>query len=193
MRIILASGSPRRRELLKYIYDEFEIITSDVDETVTEESPEKVVEELSGKKARAVYDTVAAGEDSVIVIGADTIVYYDGEILGKPVDEDEARSMLSMLSDRTHQVFTGVTVFAKKSGKESVVSFTEKTDVTFYDLDKFDIADYIATGSPMDKAGAYGIQDVFARHVKKIEGEYNTVVGLPVARLYEELKCYKLL
>ncbi|MDO4188481.1 MAG: Maf family protein [Lachnospiraceae bacterium] len=195
MRIVLASGSPRRRELLKYIYNDFEIITSDVDEDIAEDNPSKVVEELSGRKAKAVYDSLVTktANEELIVIGADTIVYYDGEILGKPDDESEAASMLSMLSDRTHQVYTGVTVFVKKKDKESVISFSEKTDVTFYNLDKFDIAEYIGTGSPMDKAGAYGIQDGFSRHVKKIDGEYNNVVGLPVARLYDELKLHKLL
>ena len=193
MRVILASGSPRRRELLKYIYNDFEVITSDVDEVVSETIPSKIVEELSGKKAKAVYDEIKDNEKDVIVIGADTIVYYDGEVLGKPADESEAKSMLSMLSDRTHQVYTGVTVFVKKNGNESVISFSEKTDVTFYYLDKFDIAEYIATGSPMDKAGAYGIQDSFSRHVKTINGEYNNVVGLPVASLYEKLKDNKLL
>ena len=193
MRVILASGSPRRRELLKYIYNDFEVITSDVDEVVSETIPSKIVEELSGKKAKAVYDEIKDNEKDVIVIGADTIVYYDGEVLGKPADESEAKSMLSMLSDTTHQVYTGVTVFVKKNGNESVISFSEKTDVTFYYLDKFDIAEYIATGSPMDKAGAYGIQDSFSRHVKTINGEYNNVVGLPVASLYEKLKDNKLL
>ena len=193
MRVILASGSPRRKELLKNIYNEFEVITSDVDETIEALNPGQMVEELSGRKAKAVYDLVNDEiSDDIIVIGSDTIVYYDGEVLFKPVDEDEAKSMLSMLSDRTHQVYTGVTVFVKKSGKEQVISFHEKTDVTFYFIDKYDIADYVATGSPMDKAGAYGIQDEFSKHVKMISGEYNNVVGLPVARLYQELKNAKL-
>ena len=196
MRIILASGSPRRRELITKIYDKFEVITSDVDETIETESPEELVQQLSKRKAEAVYkkiteenkDNAELSNQDFLVIGADTIVFYDGEVLGKPSDEEEATSMISMLSDRTHQVYTGVSVFAKKASKEILISFAEKTDVSFYNIDKFDIADYVKTGSPMDKAGAYGIQDDFAKHVKKIDGDYNNVVGLPVARLYQELK-----
>lgn len=200
MRIILASGSPRRRELITKIYDKFEVITSDVDETIETESPEELVQQLSKRKAEAVYkkiteenkDNADPSNQDFLVIGADTIVFYDGEVLGKPSDEEEATSMISMLSDRTHQVYTGVSVFAKKASKEILISFAEKTDVSFYNIDKFDIADYVKTGSPMDKAGAYGIQDDFAKHVKKIDGDYNNVVGLPVARLYQELKNAKL-
>ena len=200
MRIILASGSPRRRELITKIYDKFEVITSDVDETIETESPEELVQQLSKRKAEAVYkkiteenkDNAELPNQDFLVIGADTIVFYDGEVLGKPSDEEEATSMISMLSDRTHQVYTGVSVFAKKASKEILISFAEKTDVSFYNIDKFDIADYVKTGSPMDKAGAYGIQDEFAKHVKKIDGDYNNVVGLPVARLYQELKNAKL-
>lgn len=196
MRIILASGSPRRRELITKIYDKFEVITSDVDETIETENPEELVQQLSKRKAEAVYkkiteenqDNAELSNQDFLVIGADTIVFYDGEVLGKPSDEEEATSMISMLSDRTHQVYTGVSVFAKKASKEILISFAEKTDVSFYNIDKFDIADYVKTGSPMDKAGAYGIQDDFAKHVKKIDGDYNNVVGLPVARLYQELK-----
>lgn len=196
MRIILASGSPRRRELITKIYDKFEVITSDVDETIETENPEELVQQLSKRKAEAVYkkiteenkDNAELSNQDFLVIGADTIVFYDGEVLGKPSDEEEATSMISMLSDRTHQVYTGVSVFAKKASKEILISFSEKTDVSFYNIDKFDIADYVKTGSPMDKAGAYGIQDDFAKHVKKIDGDYNNVVGLPVARLYQELK-----
>ena len=176
MRIILASGSPRRRELITKIYDKFEVITSDVDETIETEDPEELVQQLSKRKAEAVYkkiteenkDNAELSNQDFLVIGADTIVFYDGEVLGKPSDEEEATSMISMLSDRTHQVYTGVSVFAKKASKETLISFAEKTDVSFYNIDKFDIADYVKTGSPMDKAGAYGIQDDFAKHVKKI-------------------------
>lgn len=195
MRIVLASGSPRRRELISKIYSEYEVITSDVDETTSSNNPEEIVKELSGAKARAVFDKLLENnlcEDNIVVIGADTIVFYDGEVLGKPEDEEEAKSMLSMLSDRTHQVYTGVTVYALKAKKEINISFAERTDVTFYYIDKYDIADYVGTGSPLDKAGAYGIQDDFAKHVKKIDGDYNNVVGLPVARLYQELKTNRL-
>ena len=185
-RIILASGSPRRRELLAKLNIDFEIITSDADETIDSDNPETIVETLSERKARAVFDTIT--DDNVLVIGADTIVYYDGEVLGKPEDEEDARGMLSMLSDRTHQVYTGVSILSRIKGEEKVKIFSDRTDVTFYEIDKFDLADYIKTGSPMDKAGAYGIQDDFAKHVKKIDGDYNNVVGLPLSKLYQELK-----
>lgn len=185
-RIILASGSPRRKELLSKLNTDFEIIVSDTDESITETSPDKIVEDLSLRKASAVFDLYS--DEDVIVIGADTIVYYDGEVLFKPQNEEEAKSMLSMLSDRTHQVFTGVTVCISSNGEKKTIQFSERTDVTFYPIDKYDIADYIKTGSPMDKAGAYGIQDDFAKHVKKINGDYNNVVGLPLARLYQEIK-----
>lgn len=185
-KIILASGSPRRKELLSKLNIDFEIIVTDTDETITETSPDRIVEDLALRKASAVFDTIE--EDDVMVIGADTIVYYDGDILGKPQNEAEAKDMISMLSDRTHQVFTGVAICIKRKGEKSVISFSEKTEVTFYHIDKFDIDEYIKTGSPMDKAGAYGIQDDFAKYVKKIDGDYNNVVGLPLSRLYQEIK-----
>ena len=193
MRVVLASGSPRRREILKKIYDEFEIITSDVVEETNETEPGKIVEALSMLKAQAVFsDTVNENSEDTIVIGADTIVYYDSEVLLKPKDEEEAVAMLSMLSDRTHEVYTGVSIFVFKDGKKDNFSFNVRTDVTFYYIDKYDISEYVKTGSPLDKAGAYGIQDEFAKHVAKIDGEYNNVVGFPVARVYQELKKRKL-
>jgi len=185
-RIILASGSPRRKELLSKLNIDFEIITSDADETIESDNPEIIVETLSERKARAVYSEIE--DDSILVIGADTIVYYDGEVLGKPEDEEDARGMLCMLSDRTHQVFTGVTLLYRVNGEEKIKVLSDRTDVTFYEIDKFDLSEYIKTGSPMDKAGAYGIQDDFAKHVKKIDGDYNNVVGLPLSRLYQEMK-----
>ena len=192
MKVILASGSPRRRELLKSIYSNFEVITSDADESISDCEPDKLVEELSYRKAKAVYDKVYDElDEDYMVIGADTIVYYDGEVLGKPIDSDDAKDMLSMLSNRTHQVYTGVTVIARVSCFKTSFSFSEKTDVTFYPIDSFEIADYVKTGSCLDKAGSYGIQDEFCKHVKKIDGDYNNVVGLPVSRFYQELKSNK--
>lgn len=188
-RVVLASGSPRRRELLKKIYSDFEVIVSETDEGICEENPEKIVEELAKRKAEAVFNELKLSQDeNILVIGADTIVYYDGEVLGKPEDEDDARAMISMLSERTHQVYTGVAIFTKKNGQDNITVFNDKTDVSFYYIDKYDINEYIAGGSPMDKAGAYGIQDDFAKHVKKIDGDYNNVVGLPVSKLYQVLK-----
>ncbi|MDO4965862.1 MAG: Maf family protein [Lachnospiraceae bacterium] len=189
-RIVLASGSPRRKELLAKLHIDFEIITSDVDENIDFVSPEEMVENLALRKAKAVFDSL--DDNDLLVIGADTIVYYDGEVLGKPEDEEEARAMISMLSERTHQVYTGVALCTRIDGAISFKTFHDKTDVTFYPIDRFDIDAYIKTGSPMDKAGAYGIQDDFAIHVKKIEGDYNNVVGLPIAKLYQEIKALNL-
>lgn len=191
MRIVLASGSPRRKELLHKIYNDFEIITSDTDENIECANPGSMVEELAKRKAMAVRDLIFKEPQELnetIIIGADTIVYYDGEVLGKPEDESEAKSMISMLSDRTHQVYTGVCII----NGEKIITFNDVTNVTFSHIDRFDIDDYVRTGSPLDKAGAYGIQDDFAKHVKKIDGDYNNVVGLPVAKLYETLKNNKL-
>lgn len=185
-KVILASGSPRRKELLSKLGFEFEIITKDTNEDFCTDNPVEIVEELSMRKAKAVFDTL--DYDDMLVIGADTIVYYDGEILGKPSDELEAKDMISMLSDRTHSVFTGVSFCIRKDGKELFKTFHSETKVTFYPIDKYDIESYIKSGSPLDKAGAYGIQDDFAKHVKKIEGDYNNVVGLPLSALYQELK-----
>lgn len=189
IKYILASGSPRRKELLGKLNIDFEILVSDVDETVNDSNPETIVETLANRKAKAVFDLIE--EDNILVIGADTLVFYDGEPLGKPSDIQEATDMLSMLSGRTHQVLTGVSVIYRIAGKEETVTFHDTTDVTFYDIDRFDIAEYIKTGAPLDKAGAYGIQDDFAKHIKKINGDYNNVVGLPVSKLYQILKNIK--
>ena len=191
MRIILASASPRRKELLRQIGLEFEIQVSQVEEVITQTQPGKVVEELSSQKARAVVDALDEEEykEGVLVIGADTVVAADGEILGKPKDESEAVKMLHFLSGRSHEVFTGVTLFYKKQGRERIIkSFHERTAVVFYPMGDDEIAEYVATRGCMDKAGAYGIQGFCARYIKGIEGDYNNVVGLPVGRLYQEAK-----
>ena len=125
----------------------------------------------------------------ILVIGADTVVAYENQILGKPKDEEDARRMLSMLSGKTHSVYTGVTfVFIDKAGRTGEHCFYEKTDVSMYTLTEEEIDRYISSGDPMDKAGSYGIQGRFAIHIKGIHGDYNNVVGLPVARLYQELR-----
>lgn len=191
MRIILASASPRRKELLRQIGLEFEIQVSQVEEVITQTQPGKVVEELSSQKARVVVDALDEEEykEGVLVIGADTVVAADGEILGKPKDESEAVKMLHFLSGRSHEVFTGVTLFYKKQGRERIIkSFHERTAVVFYPMGDDEIAEYVATRDCMDKAGAYGIQGFCARYIKGIEGDYNNVVGLPVGRLYQEAK-----
>ena len=174
-KIILASGSPRRKELLEQIGIEFDIITSDVDETTLITQPDEYVKYLSRIKAQAVWDMVKDDDDyrneDVVVIGADTIVSHKGHILTKPKDTGNAFDILKELAGDCHQVYTGVTLIKN-------------------DISDNEIREYISTGEPMDKAGAYGIQGRFAAFIGKIDGDYNNVVGLPVARVYQELKLW---
>ena len=187
--IILASGSPRRKELLTQCGIPFTVLKSDCDETSDIEEPTLFVEELSLRKAENVYQkTKDSYAKNYIILAADTIVSYQGEILGKPEDENEALDMLGLLSDRTHQVYTGVTLLQICDGRKKVVTFSEKTDVTFFPMTRIEMQNYIATGDPLDKAGSYGIQGPCAIHIKKIKGDYNNVVGLPLSRVYQELK-----
>ncbi len=183
---ILASASPRRKELLTQAGFTFKVIPSTVEEHITKTVPEEVVMELALQKATDVY--TSNKQNNLMVIGSDTIVAYDGEILGKPTDKEDAFNMLSMLSDRTHQVYTGVALIINENGCKNTVLFYERTDVTFSTITSQEIIDYIETGDPMDKAGSYGIQGPFAIHVKSIKGDYNNVVGLPIARIYQEIK-----
>ena len=185
MRIILASASPRRKELLTVLGWEFEVEVSQVEEIITKTHPGEIVEELSHLKAQAVFEKQVG---DVLVIGADTVVADKGVILGKPVDESDAVAMLEALQDGVHQVYTGVTLFLRKDGETSVKTFYECTEVQFYPMSKEEIDWYVSTGEPMDKAGAYGIQGLAGRFVKEIRGDYNNVVGLPVAKLYQEVK-----
>lgn len=169
--IILASKSPRRRELLSLITKDFEVRAADVDETLPDGiAPEEAVQYLSKIKAEPFRSTTDT------VIGADTVVAIDGRILGKPKDEQDAFDMLRMLSGRVHSVFTGVTIL---KGNDTDTFFSE-TKVEFSELSDKQLWDYIKTGDPMDKAGAYGIQNGGALFVKKIDGDYPNVVGLPV-------------
>lgn len=178
MNIILASNSPRRRELLGQMgLKDFQVSAPNVDETVEPGlSPAEMVEELSLRKARAAAEK-AGPED--LVIAADTVVALDGKVLGKPRDREDAFAMLSALSGREHRVYTGVTVLR---GEEAATGH-EETTVAFRALEPGEIRGYIATGEPMDKAGAYGIQGLGALLVSGIRGDYCSVVGLPVFRL----------
>lgn len=185
MKIILASASPRRRELLDQIGWEFCVRVSKVEEIITKIHPGEIVEELSELKAKAVFSQT---EGDVLVIGADTVVAHKGQILGKPTDTADAVRMLEALQDDTHQVYTGVTLCMRREGVETVKSFYESTEVDFYPMSREEIEWYVNTGEPMDKAGAYGIQGLAGRFVKQIRGDYNNVVGLPVAGLYQEVK-----
>lgn len=183
--MILASASPRRRELLSRIGLAFTVKPACGEERGRGALAWEQVEELALQKAEEIAEE--AGEN-VIVIGADTLVFLDGKPMGKPQDEKEAARMLSALQGRTHQVYTGVALIWSRGGEQRRRSFHECTDVTVYPMTQEEILAYIRTGEPMDKAGAYGIQGLFARHIQKIEGDYNNVVGLPVGRLYQEMK-----
>lgn len=177
----LASASPRRQELLQRVLPDFEICPADADESLPDGiAPDEAVKLLSARKACVVSHLHPADW----VLGADTIVSLDGMILGKPHDEEEALAMLSALSGKTHQVYTGVTL---QQGQR-VHSFSVCSDVTFYPLSAEEIRSYIQTGEPMDKAGAYGIQGLGALLVERISGDYFNIVGLPIARLLRELR-----
>ena len=183
--MILASASPRRRELLSRIGLAFTVKPACGEERGRGALAWEQVEELALQKAEEIAEE--AGENG-IVIGADTLVFLNGKPMGKPQDEKEAARMLSALQGRTHQVYTGVALIWSRDGEQRRRSFHECTDVTVYPMTQEEILAYIRTGEPMDKAGAYGIQGLFARHIQKIEGDYNNVVGLPVGRLYQEMK-----
>ncbi len=192
MKIILASGSPRRRELLTGLGIEFTIITAEGEERRTTNIPAELVEDLSLQKAEEVAEncTCDAAEDEILVIGADTVVAADGVVLGKPGDYAEAVQMIEGLQGKTHQVYTGVTIIVgRKSGERVVRTFHECTEVEVYPMTEMEIEEYCKSDEPYDKAGAYGIQGTFGeKFVKKIDGDYYNVVGLPVSRLYHELK-----
>ena len=208
-RLILASGSPRRKELLERLGYDFEVIVSSAEENYTSTKPEEIVKELSYIKAKDIWERetshvkftgVCENESSytkssgmcesetgsdIIVLGADTIVASNGKVMGKPDSTEDAYKMIDGIQGDTHQVYTGVTIIW---GEDDYISFAEKTDVEVYPMQKDEIEAYIATGEPMDKAGAYGIQGEFGKFIKAIKGDYNNVVGLPLGRVYQELK-----
>ena len=186
--IVLASGSPRRKELLAKTGLKFSVVVSGGEEKAETSDPAETVEKLSLDKASAVADLLQAEKEPQLIIGADTVVACDGEILGKPSDREDAFRMLWKLQGQTHQVYTGVTLLLKKKHTWQVHTFSEKTDVQFYPVSREELLAYIETGEPMDKAGSYGIQGGFGIYVKGICGDYNNVVGLPVGRLVYELK-----
>lgn len=218
MKLVLASGSQRRRELLTMCGYDYEIIVSNADETIDENDPESFVRALSLRKAKEVFDRLsAAGRRDFAVIGSDTVVAFqkDGEtkpvIIGKPKDAEDAVRILSMLSGKTHRVFTGVSVIAdipdesaaaqcsirKKEEIQTECSIREKaeiqtecsiTEVTFETLSPDEITDYVHSGDPLDKAGSYGIQGPFGMFVREIRGNYFTVIGMPIPVLYKMLK-----
>jgi septum formation protein len=192
--LILASASPRRQELLRNAGIPFEVQPADIDETPRSgESPRDCAERLALEKALAIFQKRPEG----FVLGADTIVVVDAAILGKPRDADHAARMLRLLSGRTHAVITGVCVVRPVAGGQwsvasNVNTASETTLVTFCELSDNEIREYIASGEPMDKAGAYAIQGIASRWIPRIEGDYSNVVGLPVALVYRMLKSHGL-
>ncbi|MFR2029345.1 MAG: Maf family protein [Christensenellales bacterium] len=218
MKLVLASGSQRRRELLTMCGYDYEIIVSNADETIDENDPESFVRALSFRKAKDVFDRLfAAGRRDFAVIGSDTVVAFQKDggtkpvIIGKPKDAKDAVRILSMLSGKTHRVFTGVSVIAdipdenaaaqcsirEKAEIQTECSIREKaeiqtecsiTEVTFETLSPDEIADYVNSGDPLDKAGSYGIQGPFGMFVREIRGNYFTVIGMPIPVLYKMLK-----
>lgn len=187
--IILASASPRRKELMEQAGFSFIVCPSCGEETITKTAPAEIVEELSLQKAEEIAKTYKNdAPDHTLIIGADTIVALDGMVMGKPKDEEDAFRMLLKLQNNIHQVYTGVTLIYFENGGIKQKSFSERTDVSVYPMSEAEIRSYITTKEPMDKAGSYGIQGLFAIYIEKINGDYNNVVGLPIARLYHEIK-----
>ncbi|MCB6611006.1 Maf family protein [[Clostridium] symbiosum] len=206
IKVILASASPRREELLRQIGIVPEVMPSRVEEKVTKKEPDQVVMELSRQKAEEVAarlektqkekfteDRAKKAEKTEaeegtsltqIVVGSDTVVYADGRILGKPADYEDAANMLRTLQGGTHHVYTGVTLIAGERKK----TFAVETVVDVYPMSEQEIEAYLACGESMDKAGAYGIQGRFAAHIRGIQGSYTNVMGLPAGRVYQEMK-----
>lgn len=180
-RLILASASPRRSQLMRQIGLKPEIMPSLADEETEESEPDHLVMTLSCRKAK---EAASRYKGEAVIVGADTVVSIEGKILGKPSSHREAVEMLSLLQGKVHQVYTGVTIIAG----EKTVTFAERTDVSIYPMTEGEILRYTESGEPMDKAGAYGIQGKFAAYIQRIHGDYHNVVGLPVGRLYQELK-----
>lgn len=184
-RIVLASGSPRRKEILTQIGASYEVIVSDCDESTTVTEPPELVKELSKRKAEAVAGDLTG---AVIVIGADTVVAYNGRILGKPKDRADAKSMITMLSGDVHQVYTGVSLIIKEeTGEIRELTFAECSEVEVNSMTERQINEYLDTREGEDKAGSYAVQGIFAVHIKGIKGDYFNIVGLPVAAIYKSL------
>ncbi len=200
MRVILASGSPRRKELLSSIIKDFEVIPSNSEERECTPLPDKMVMSLAEQKAMdiaiPIYEGFKDGDDDFLVIGSDTIVATGKDILGKPADEKECREMMEKLSGKTHEVYTGVHFCWTKNGEMLGHSFFECTKVSFYEMTPDEIDAYVKNDKDQwfDKAGAYGIQTTFGqKYVKGIEGNYDTVVGFPTSSVYQKLKALELL
>ena len=187
-KIVLASASPRRKELLSRTGMTYCVVVSTGEENPGTTDPVEAVKRLSRQKAFCVAEILKEDPVPMLIIGADTVVAFEGKILGKPVDKEDAFRTLRSLQGKRHQVYTGVTLLRKRNNIWEPFTFCEKTEVEFYPVSENEIREYIETGEPMDKAGSYGIQGTFGIYVKGIAGDYNNVVGLPVGRLVYELK-----
>ncbi len=185
-KIILASASARRRDILEQCGIEFEVRVSEVDENIGSAGPDDLVTKLSYLKAKDVFDKT---NGPVIVIGSDTVVSFDGQIYGKPKDEEDAVKMLQKFSGGINTVYSGVAVMVRdEDGSVKQENFCVATKVYFRTLTEQQIRNYVATGEPMDKAGAYAIQGRFAPYIKKVEGDYYNIVGLPICAVIEALE-----
>ena len=184
--VYLASASPRRREILSMLGIDFTVEVSDVDETVEETEPGSIVETLAERKAEAVFTRIKKGD--VAVIGSDTIVWKGGKVLGKPVDRADAERMLTELSGGINTVYTGVCIFLRKGNTVVKERFHCAADVEFAPMSDEEVCWYAGTGEPMDKAGAYAVQGLGGRFIRGINGDYYTVMGLPMNALYEKLR-----
>lgn len=182
-KIILASASPRRRDLLKQIGIDFEIQVSDIEEKIIGNNPMEIVKNLALQKSQDIFNK---NNGDIIVIGADTVVAKDDQIMGKPLDEKDAFNKIKMLQGSEHKVYTGVCVYYRLGEKSNIISFYEESTVYMHKMSDAQIIDYINTKEPMDKAGAYGIQGVCAVYIDRINGDYNNIVGLPVSKMYRE-------
>ena len=188
MKIILASGSPRRKELLKLVIPEFDIMISGVDEKIEKDlTVEQQATKLSYIKAKDIYDKT---DGDRLIIGADTIVVKNNKIYGKPKDKENAKQIIKELldGDRTHRVLTGLTVIYEKNGEYKEYKLYDEAKIFLKNISDEEIEKWIDTGNAMDKAGAYGIQNEFCVHVEKVDGNYMTVLGLPVHKLYDIIK-----
>lgn len=185
-KLILASASPRRRELLKHLGYDFSIEVCDLEEKSDKTLPYELVMDLANVKAKEIFEKHK--DESVVVIGADTIVANENSILGKPKDLEDAVYMISSLQGKTHQVYTGVSIWWNFGKINQNLTFYEKTDVKVYPMEEKEIMDYVHTKECLDKAGGYAIQGLFSPYIQGICGDYNNVVGLPVSRIYQEIK-----
>ena len=189
IRMILASASPRRRDLMKMAGYRFAVMPAKGAEIAEADSPAELVEQLAFHKAEEIREKLAGEGGDLLIVGADTVVAADGKILGKPADREEAEQMIRAIAGKTHQVYTGVALILRKKGEEAVSRiFHQCTDVEVWEMTEEEIAGYIDSPEPYDKAGAYGIQGPFAIYVKGIRGDYDNVVGMPIAQTYHEVK-----